>query len=43
MPGRNKYVRKLGSLKKPEENIKTRVGNSTGNANKKNLRKQPKG
>ena len=35
-------MRKLGSPKKYEEKIKTKMGNSTGNAYKKNLRRLAK-
>ena len=38
MQGRNNFVKKLGSLKKHEEKFKTRMGNSTGNADKKSTK-----
>ena len=42
MPERNLFVRKLVSLKKHEEKIKIRMGNSTGNADKKIYENMPK-
>ena len=38
MQGGNQFVRKLGSPKKHEEKIKTRMGKSTGNAGKKSTK-----
>ena len=35
MQERNEFVKKLGSLKKYEGKIQTRMGNSTRNANNK--------